>query len=101
MDRNSVTKVRTSTKRLREPDVAAPVEFASLITELDLRERAMVMLAGSSGLRGSELVALTWSDLDLDAGSCSPVLCAESFRRHENRGESETRSSSSGCGEVS
>jgi integrase len=66
MDRNPITKVRTSAKRLREPDVLTPAEFASLITELDLRERAMVMLAGSTGLRRSELIALTWSDIDLD-----------------------------------
>jgi integrase len=33
---------------------------------LDLRERAMVMLAGSTGLRRSELVALTWADIDLE-----------------------------------
>lgn len=66
MDRNPITKVRTSAKRLREPDVLSPVEIASLLAELNLRERAMVMLAGSTGLRRSELVALTWSDIDLE-----------------------------------
>jgi integrase len=66
MDRNPITKVRVSAKRLREPDVLTPAEFASLITMLDLRERAMVMLAGSTGLRRSELVALTWADIDLE-----------------------------------
>jgi site-specific recombinase XerD len=66
MDRNPITKVRTSAKRLRVPDVLSPAEFASLLAELDLRERAMVMLAGSTGLRRSELVALTWRDIDLE-----------------------------------
>jgi integrase len=66
MDQNPITKVRASAKRMREPDVLTPAEFASLITELELRERAMVMLAGSTGLRRSELVALTWSDIDLE-----------------------------------
>jgi integrase len=66
MDRNPITKVRVSAKRLREPDVLTPAEFASLIAMLDLRERAMVMLAGSTGLRRSELVALTWADIDLE-----------------------------------
>jgi len=66
MDRNPITKVRVSAKRLREPDVLTPAEFASLIAVLDLRERAMVMLAGSTGLRRSELVALTWADIDLE-----------------------------------
>jgi integrase len=66
MDRNPITKVRTSAKRLREPDVLSPAEIASLLAELDLRERTMVMLAGSTGLRRSELVALTWRDIDLE-----------------------------------
>ncbi len=66
MDRNPITKVRVSAKRLREPDVLSPAELASLIAVLDIRERAMVMLAGSTVLRRSELVALTWTDIDLE-----------------------------------
>ncbi len=66
IDRNPITKVRTSSKRLRETDVLTPAEFAALIPELELREKAMVMLAGSTGLRRSELVALTWSDIDIE-----------------------------------
>lgn len=66
MDRNPITKVRVSAKRLREPDVLSPAEIASLIAVLNVRERAMVMLAGSTGLRRSELVALTWADIDLE-----------------------------------
>ncbi|MCU1224869.1 MAG: integrase family protein [Edaphobacter sp.] len=62
--RNPITKVRASAKRLREPDVPSPVELSALITELPLREKAMVMLAGSTGLRRSELIALTWNDID-------------------------------------
>ncbi|MGA2833973.1 MAG: site-specific integrase [Terracidiphilus sp.] len=41
-------------------------ELAALLAQLDLREWAMVMLAGSTGLRRSELVALTWCDIDLE-----------------------------------
>jgi integrase len=65
LDRNPISKVRTSSKRLRETDVLTPEEFAALLPELNLRERAMVILAGSTGLRRSELVALIWSDIDL------------------------------------
>jgi integrase len=36
----------------------------ALFLELPLRERTMVMLAGSTGLRRSELFALRWSDID-------------------------------------
>jgi integrase len=62
--RNPITKVRPSAKRLREPDVLSPAELSALISELPLREKAMVMLAGSTGLRRSELIALTWNDID-------------------------------------
>jgi hypothetical protein len=57
--RNPITKVRASSKRLREPDVLTPSEFAALVDELPLRVKAMVILAGSTGLRRSEVVALT------------------------------------------
>ena len=62
--RNPITNVRASSKRLREPDVLTPAEFAALVDELPLRVKAMVVLAGSTGLRRSELVALTWRDVD-------------------------------------
>jgi integrase len=64
INRNPITKVRASAKRLREPDVLSPGEFAALVEQLPLRERTMVMLAGSTGLRRSELVALTWGNID-------------------------------------
>jgi integrase len=64
MHRNPITKVRASSMRLREPDVLTPAEFAALVDELPLRVKAMVILAGSTGLRRSELVALTWRDVD-------------------------------------
>lgn len=62
--RNPITKVRASAKRLREPDVLSPAELSALIAELPLREKAMVMVAASTGLRRSELIALTWRDID-------------------------------------
>ena len=61
---NPISKVRCSAKRLREPDVLTPREFQALLQELSLRERVMVMLAGSTGLRRSELFALRWSDIN-------------------------------------
>ncbi|MDP9049224.1 MAG: hypothetical protein M3O31_00665 [Acidobacteriota bacterium] len=55
---NPISKVRCSAKRLREPDVLTPAEFHALLLELPLREQVAVMLAGSTGLRRSELFAL-------------------------------------------
>ena len=62
---NPISKVRTSQKRLREKDVLEPAELQALLEELSVRNRAMVLLAASAGLRRSELVALTWADLDM------------------------------------
>lgn len=61
---NPISKVRTSQKRLRDKDVLTPEEFQRLVQRLAVRERAMVLLAGSTGIRRSEMIALTWSDLD-------------------------------------
>ena len=62
---NPIDRVRTSQKRLRDKDVLTPEEFQNLAQELSVRDRAMVLLVGSTGLRRSEMIALTWSDLNL------------------------------------
>ena len=61
---NPILAVRCSAKRLREKDTLSPGEFSALLSKLDVRERAMVMLAGSTGLRRSEFIGLRWSDLN-------------------------------------
>ena len=60
---NPISKVRCSAARLREPDVLTPEEFRALVCRLPLREQAMVTLAGSTGLRRSEMFALRWADI--------------------------------------
>ena len=61
---NPITAVRTSAKRLREPDILTPEEFQRLLGELEQRERLLVLLAGTTGLRRGELIALRWEDID-------------------------------------
>lgn len=62
--RNPISSVRASAKRLKTPEFLDGVEFQALINELPLRERVMVLIAGSTGLRRSELIALRWNALD-------------------------------------
>jgi len=62
---NPISRVRTSQMRLRDKDVLSPEEFQELVQQLSVRDRAMVLLIGSTGLRRSEMIALTWSDLNL------------------------------------
>src|SRR6201998_538780 len=61
---NPITAVRTSAKRLRDPDILTPEEFQGLLGELGQRERLLVLLAGTTGLRRGELIALCWEDID-------------------------------------
>jgi integrase len=62
---NPISRVRTLQKRLRDKDVLTPDEFQQLVQQLSVRDRAMVLLIGSTGLRRSEMIALTWSALNL------------------------------------
>ena len=62
---NPISGVRTSQKCLRDKYVLTPDEFQQLVQQLSVRDRAMVLLIGSTGLRRSEMIALTWSDLNL------------------------------------
>jgi integrase len=62
---NPISRVRTSQKRLRDKDVLTPEEFQELVQQLSVRDGAMVLLIGSTGLRRSEMIALTWSDLNM------------------------------------
>lgn len=64
--RNPITPVRTSARRLRTPEFLDAAEFQALIGELSLRERVMVLLAGSTGIRRSELIALRWNALNFE-----------------------------------
>jgi integrase len=63
---NPIKTVRTSSQRLKDPVILTPEEFRHLVGALDHRERVIVMLAGSTALRRSELFGLRWEDIDFE-----------------------------------
>jgi integrase len=66
IDRNPITLVRQSAKRLRTPDVLDVNEIRQLLDEMQDPFRTMVFLAASTGLRVSELIGLKWGDIDFN-----------------------------------
>lgn len=70
-DRNPISLVRQSAKRRTAPTVLMPSEIKSLVNTLAPRERTLVLLAASTGLRQSEIFGLKWGDIDLAQGTMS------------------------------
>jgi integrase len=63
-DRNPIQWVRQSAKRRATPDILTRDEVQVLLANLPFRERTLVLLAVTTGLRRSELFALKWKDVD-------------------------------------
>ena len=85
LDHDPVAGVRGPKVHRKLPQVLDVDEAATLVESggegaLGVRDRAMLELFYSSGLRLSELVGLHWIDLDLDAGEVR-VLCKGGKRR--------------------
>jgi integrase len=68
-DRNPIYLVRQSAKRRTAPSTLLPAEIKALINNLKVRERTLVLLAASTGLRQSEMFGLRWGDIDFAQGS--------------------------------
>jgi integrase len=73
-DRNPIKLVRQSAKRRTAPNVLTPAEIKDLFDHLDIRERTLVLLAVSTGLRQSELFAVKWGDIDFSQGTMNVTL---------------------------
>ena len=59
-DRNPIHWVLQSAKRRTAPDILTSNEVQRLLVNLRFRERSLVLLAVTTGLRRSELFALKW-----------------------------------------
>jgi integrase len=62
---NPITHVRQSTARQKDPEILSPEELRALIAHLPSPFNVMILLAATTGLRRSELLALQWQDIDL------------------------------------
>jgi site-specific recombinase XerD len=95
---NSINRVRTSQRRLRDKDILTPEEFQKLVQQLSVRDRAMVLLIGSTGLRRSEMIALTVGPQHQNyGGQCLEVLRAQPLREDEDRVVPTSSPTSSAC----
>jgi integrase len=65
---NPITTVRTSSKRLSVPETLTAEEFLTLYGGLPDRERTMVMICATTGLRVSETTGLKWVDINFETG---------------------------------
>ena len=72
-DRNPIYLVRQSAKRRTPPAILVPAEIKALIDGLALRERTLVLLAASTGLRQSEIFGSKWGDIDFELGTMSVI----------------------------
>ncbi len=68
-DGNPIKFVRQSAKRRFPPIVLTPAEIRTLLEGLKSRERTLVLIAASTGIRQSELFALKWGDINFSAGA--------------------------------
>ena len=67
MKMNPIRAVRQSAKREHIPTPLTAEELQLLFAELGLRERTLVLLDLSAGMRRGELLALQWQDVDFQA----------------------------------
>jgi integrase len=71
-DRNPITGltrgsgVRQSSKREKVPDILEVAEMQAIVAELQLRERVLLFLDMTTGLRRGELAGLKWQDIDFE-----------------------------------
>src|SRR5713101_1379905 len=70
-DGNPIQWVRQSAKRRSAPNVLTIEEVRHLLAALPPRERILVFLDVSTGLRQSELFGLQWQDIDFEIGELS------------------------------
>jgi len=64
-----LVKVKGSGKRQKRPQILAPEKFQELVSTLREPYKTMVIVAMCTGLRVSEVLALRWEHIDVEAGA--------------------------------
>ena len=64
-----LVKIKGISKRLKRREILTPEEFTKLIGLIDEPYKTMAILAMATGLRASEILALTWERLNLESGT--------------------------------
>lgn len=64
--KNPITHVRQGATRQKDPEILSPQELRALISQLPPPFNLMILLAATTGMRRSELLALQWQDIDFD-----------------------------------
>jgi len=70
---NPIQFVRQGAKRRQTPDVLTGSEIRMLIESLSVRERTLVFLAVSTGLRQGEMFGLKWRDICFESGELNVI----------------------------
>ena len=98
-DRNPISFVRQSAKRKAAPVILRPAEIRTLLEGLGIREKTLVFIAASTGLRQSELFALKWCDIDFSSETINVTRFNRSrtSRTVQDRVISETGTNPSFC----
>jgi integrase len=86
-ERNPIEWVRQSAKRRTSPDILLTSEVQALLANLRFRERTLVLLAVTTGLRRSEIFALKWKDVDSGKTDTRHTLYRPERRRHLQDGK--------------
>lgn len=68
IDRDISARIRNLSHRSQEPDPFTPDEIKAILNECEDQSRNLFQFAFWTGLRTSELIALTWSDIDFQRG---------------------------------
>jgi integrase len=67
LERNPISLVRQSRKRLKTPRALTPIEFKQLLAQLSEPYKSMVITVACLGLRVCELLGLQWGDIDFES----------------------------------